>query len=47
MSFDRDFHSVASRLESTIIALEEASLQVREGFKGVGSITEKIDEVGV
>lgn len=41
---DRDFNRVANKLESSICALEDASLQAREGFRSVGSIAEKIDD---
>lgn len=42
--FDRDFNRIANKLESTAAALEEASLQVRDGFKSATSIADKIDE---
>lgn len=42
--FDRDFSRVISQLESTAQALEEASLQARDGLKSVTSVAEKIDE---
>ncbi len=41
--FDRDFNRVASKLESSIDSLEETANQVRDGFKKVESIAEKID----
>jgi len=42
--FDRDFNRITTRLEFTTEALEEASIQAREGFRNVSSIAEKIDE---
>ncbi len=42
--FDRDLSKLSQRLESTAIALEEASFQVRDSFRNVTSVTEKIDE---
>jgi len=42
--FDRDFDRIATRLESTTEALEEASIQAREGLRSVSSVAEKIDE---
>jgi len=42
--FDRDFDRIATRLEFTTGALEEASIQAREGLRSVSSIAEKIDE---
>ena len=42
--FDRDLSRIAQQLETTIVALEEASLGVRDGFKNFESITAKIDE---
>lgn len=42
--FDRDFDRIATRLESTGDALEEASRQARDGLKSLGSVAEKIDE---
>ncbi len=42
--FDRDFDRIATRLESTAEALEEASVQARDGLRSVSSVAEKIDE---
>jgi phospholipid/cholesterol/gamma-HCH transport system substrate-binding protein len=42
--FDRDFNRVASKIESTAGALEDASLQARDGLRSVSSVAEKIDE---
>lgn len=42
--FDRDFNRVATKLESSIDALEDASLQARDGFRSIGAVAEKIDE---
>lgn len=44
IAFDRDFSRMANKLESTASALEEASLQIRDGFKSATSVAEKIDE---
>lgn len=41
---DRDIGRIATKVESTSGALEDAALQVRDGFKNIVSITEKIDE---
>lgn len=43
-TFERDFSRVADKLSSTADAFEEASLQARDSFSHVTSITEKIDE---
>ncbi|MFI5332703.1 MAG: MlaD family protein [Candidatus Babeliales bacterium] len=43
-SFDRDFDRVATTLTATASALEEASLQAREGFSSIGAVAHKIDE---
>ncbi|MCK5633368.1 MCE family protein [bacterium] len=42
--FDRDFNRVATKLESTAEAVDDASVQAREGLRSVSSIAEKIDE---
>jgi len=42
--FDRDFNRIATRLEFSTEALEEASIQAREGLRNISSIAEKIDE---
>lgn len=42
--FDRDFGSVAGKLESTADAIEEAALQTRDGFRSIESVADKINE---
>ncbi len=42
--FDRDFNRVASKIESTAGAIEDASLQARDGLRSISSVAEKIDE---
>lgn len=42
--FDRDFDRLTDRIDSTASALEEASIQARDGLRSIGSIAEKIDE---
>lgn len=42
--FDRDFGSVAGKLESTADAIEEAALQTRDGFRSIGAVADKINE---
>lgn len=42
--FDRDFDRVATQLTATAHALEDASIQARDGFSGITSISTKIDE---
>jgi phospholipid/cholesterol/gamma-HCH transport system substrate-binding protein len=42
--FDRDFNRIATRLESTASALEDASIQARDGLRSVGSVAGKIDD---
>lgn len=42
--FDRDFGRIASRVESTTEALEEAAGQARDGLRNISSVAEKIDE---
>lgn len=42
--FDRDFNRFATKFEESAGALEEASLQAREGLRSVASVAEKIDE---
>ena len=42
--FDRDFASITDRLTATATALEEASIQVRDGFKSANAVIEKIDD---
>lgn len=43
-AIDRDAGRVATSLETTANALEEAALQARDGLRNIGSITEKIDQ---
>ncbi len=43
-SFDRDFDRIATKLESTADAIEQASVQARDGMRNVSSVAEKIDE---
>jgi len=43
-AFDRDLDRIANRLESTAQALEQASIQARDGLRNVSSVAEKIDE---
>ncbi len=42
--FDRDFGSVASRIDVTAQAIEEASVQARDGLRNITAISEKINE---
>ncbi|HSC25537.1 MAG TPA: MlaD family protein [Candidatus Babeliales bacterium] len=42
--FDRDFGRIASRVELTTEALEDAAAQARDGLRNFSSVTEKIDE---
>ena len=42
--FDRDFGRIATRVESTTEALEEAAAQARDGLRSVSAVAEKIDE---
>lgn len=42
--FDRDFNRIATKFESSIGALEDASIQARDGLRSVSSVAEKIDE---
>ncbi len=42
--FDRDFNRFATKFEESAGALEEASLQAREGLRSITSVAEKIDE---
>lgn len=41
---DRDFNRVADKLTSTADSLEEASIQARDSFSHITSVTQKIDE---
>src|SRR5579872_4540526 len=42
--FDRDFARIATRVEITTEALEEATGQARDGLRSISSVAEKIDE---
>jgi len=42
--FDRDFGRIATRVEATTEALEEAASQARDGLRNISSVAEKIDE---
>lgn len=42
--FERDLDRVAGQISSTATALEEASIQARDGLRSIGSIADKIDE---
>lgn len=42
--FDRDFNRVANNLSSTAQAIEQASLQARDGFASITAVADKIDE---
>ncbi len=42
--FDRDFGTVAGKLESTSDAIEEAALQTRDGFRSIGAVADKIND---
>ncbi len=42
--FDRDFNRVADKLSATADSLEEASIQARDSFGHITSVTQKIDE---
>ncbi len=41
---DRDFNRVANKLETTAESLDEAALQVRDGFKNFSDVAQKINE---
>jgi len=43
-SFARDFNKVTSKIESTISAFEDASIEARDGLRKFGSVAEKLDE---
>jgi phospholipid/cholesterol/gamma-HCH transport system substrate-binding protein len=43
-AFDRDFNRVATQIETSANAFEEASVQARDGFKSLSAVAEKIDE---
>jgi len=40
---DRDFDRIASKVESTAEAFEDASIQARDGLRSVSNVAEKID----
>ena len=42
--FDRDFNRMATKFEQAAGALEDASIQARDGLRSVSSVAEKIDE---
>jgi len=42
--FDRDFGRIATHVETTTSALEDAAAQARDGLRSVSSVAEKIDE---
>ena len=44
LSFDKGFDRVTSQITETASALEEVSLQARDGFASIGSVASKIDE---
>lgn len=41
---DRDFDRIASKIESTATAFEDASVQARDGLRSISNVAEKIDE---
>jgi len=41
VAFDRDLDRIATRLESTAEALEQASIQARDGLRNVSSVAGK------
>jgi len=41
---DRDFDRIATKIESTADAFEDASIQARDGLRSVSNVAEKIDE---
>ncbi len=43
-AFERDFDAIANKLESTADAIEQAALQTRDGFKGINSVANKIND---
>ncbi len=43
-AFDRDLDRIANKLESTAEALEQASVQARDGLRNVSSVAEKIND---
>ncbi len=43
-SLDRDFARIASRIETTADAFQDATVQARDGLRSVSSVAEKIDE---
>lgn len=43
-AIDRDFNRIASKIESTGEAFEDASVQARDGLRSISSVAQKIDE---
>lgn len=43
-SITQGINTITSKFESTAQALEDASLEVRDGFKNINSVTQKVDE---
>ncbi len=41
---DRDFSRITTKLEGTSVSLDEAALQVRDGFKNVSEVAQKLNE---
>ncbi len=42
--FERDFGSMADKLDTTADAIEQAALQTRDGFRGISSVANKIND---
>lgn len=43
-AIDRDFNRIASKLETTTESIDEAAIQLRDGFKNVSDVAQKINE---
>lgn len=43
-AIDRDLHRIASKIESTGEAFEDASVQARDGLRSISSVAQKIDD---
>lgn len=43
-AIDRDFNRIATKIESTGEALEDASIQARDGLRSISSVAQKIDD---
>ncbi len=43
-AFEKDFGAIADKLETTADAIEQAALQTRDGFKGINSVANKIND---